>query len=303
MASYYMTGYTTPEGVNSREKVKEYQNMLGVASDGIWGPKTQAAYEKYTGASAADPYMDNMDAFSKYYDYIIGKISVPGISVNVPSRAELEADYSASLRPGVELAINNRRKSGESAKAEMDADAASRGMEASTYVSSMKEREGDDVEDDVSMMEAQYTATLAERIADALQYYASLEMQAASTNASMAAAASNTAVGLASQWYQSYLNTLGESAAGTTYRGRGGSGAGTGDGTQGGLSAQQYREYVKKLSAEERYNLFYGNEAYWTACRLEVQEALGMSDYTTLKNQYSMNDAKGGARTWLMAAK
>ena len=48
MASYSLTGYTPPAGVDSRQKVKEYQSRLGVTVDGIWGPKTQAAYEAST---------------------------------------------------------------------------------------------------------------------------------------------------------------------------------------------------------------------------------------------------------------
>lgn len=304
MASYKLQGYETPEGIDSREKVRQYQRTLGVAADGIWGPKTQAAYEKYTGtAAAADPYIDNMDAFSKYYDYILGKLSVPGISVNTPSRAQLEADYSTALRPGVDLAINTRRRNGEAAKAEMDADAASRGMDASTYVSSMKEREGDDVEDDVSMMEAQYTATLAERIADALQYYSSLEMQAATANASMAAAANNTAVGLASQWYSSYLGTLSAGKTASASSGRGGSGGGKQQEEGTALTNEQYRDYVKRLGADGRYDLFYGTDEHSAACRSELIAALGMSGYAALKNQYSIGDAKGGAGNWLTEAK
>lgn len=30
MASYYLKGYTTPDGVNSRADVREWQNKLGV---------------------------------------------------------------------------------------------------------------------------------------------------------------------------------------------------------------------------------------------------------------------------------
>ena len=36
MASYYLKGYTTPDGVNSRADVREWQNKLGVKADGIW---------------------------------------------------------------------------------------------------------------------------------------------------------------------------------------------------------------------------------------------------------------------------
>ena len=46
MANYVVKGYTTPSGVNSREQVMAMQRKLGVAADGVWGPQTQAAYEK-----------------------------------------------------------------------------------------------------------------------------------------------------------------------------------------------------------------------------------------------------------------
>ena len=78
MSSYYVSGYSTPPGVESREAVKEYQRTLGVTADGIWGPVTQAAYERYTGAS--NPALANSDVFMDYYNYILGAISTPGIS-------------------------------------------------------------------------------------------------------------------------------------------------------------------------------------------------------------------------------
>ena len=168
MASYYLKGYTTPDGVNSRADVREWQNKLGVKADGIWGPNTQAAYERYANASS-------MSKFQEYYDTILGALNVPSISVSVPSKAELKEDISSYLRPGVDLAISKRRAAGETAKAELDADAVSRGMGASTYVSSMKEREDDDTQSDISIMEAQYTATLAERIAAALEKYGNVK--------------------------------------------------------------------------------------------------------------------------------
>ena len=46
MAKYTVPGYTTPSGINSREQVMAMQRKLGVTADGIWGPNTQAAYEK-----------------------------------------------------------------------------------------------------------------------------------------------------------------------------------------------------------------------------------------------------------------
>lgn len=46
MANYYVKGYTPPAGIKSTEDVKREQRRLGVKADGIWGPNTQAAYDK-----------------------------------------------------------------------------------------------------------------------------------------------------------------------------------------------------------------------------------------------------------------
>lgn len=46
MANYYVKGYTPPAGIRSTEDVKREQRRLGVKADGIWGPNTQAAYDK-----------------------------------------------------------------------------------------------------------------------------------------------------------------------------------------------------------------------------------------------------------------
>lgn len=44
MANYFVSGYAPPKGVDSKEKVKQIQATLGVKQDGIWGAKTQAAW-------------------------------------------------------------------------------------------------------------------------------------------------------------------------------------------------------------------------------------------------------------------
>ena len=140
MASYSLTGYTPPAGVDSRQKVKEYQTRLGVTVDGIWGPKTQAAYEAST-AQSKNAWSTPASIYGSFYDQALSMFSVPTVSVPTPSRAEIQADVAASLRPATDQAIETRRAQGESNMAELDADAASRGMGASTYGTSVKQRE------------------------------------------------------------------------------------------------------------------------------------------------------------------
>lgn len=53
MGKYYLNGYQTPDGISSRDDVRSAQSQIneylgsGLKTDGIWGPKTQAAYERY----------------------------------------------------------------------------------------------------------------------------------------------------------------------------------------------------------------------------------------------------------------
>lgn len=285
MANYYVTGYTTPSGVASREDVRTYQKQLGVKADGVWGPITQAAYERSQMANGGLP-----DVFENYYNSLMNSFRIPTVSVDAPSREELVADYSTMLRPGVELAIGNRRKQGETAKAEMDADAYSRGMGASTYVSSLKEREGDDVEGDVTMLEAQYTAALAERVAASLEKYAALQLQANSINTQYAFGAQNAAMNLASQWYSTYLAGLGA----------GNSGGGGGGGydpypNSSHLRNEDYVDFVQELSGSERAKLYYSSDEDWAACREEVIQALGYGGYNQVRKDNPCTSPASGS--------
>ncbi len=279
MASYYLSGYTTPDGVNSRSDVRQWQEKLGVKADGIWGPNTQAAYEKYNGANS-------LSTFQTYYNTILGAMSVPSVSVSVPSRAELKSDISSYLRPSVDLAISNRRSSGETAKAEMDADAASRGMGASTYVSSMKEREDDDVESDISMMEAQYTATLAERIAAALEKYESMNLQAQMQNAQYAYNAQSLALSLAGQWFNTYMNNAAQYT-----KSSGGYRSGSGGSSSSGLASKNmstldYVRFVSGLSPSERSMLYNSDATEWALMRMELEDALGKDGYKEVRSAF-----------------
>ena len=48
--NYAVSGFTPPEGVTDRQKVRTIQANLGVKQDGVWGANTQAAWEKQYGA-------------------------------------------------------------------------------------------------------------------------------------------------------------------------------------------------------------------------------------------------------------
>lgn len=89
MASYSLAGYTPPAGVDSRQKVKEYQTRLGVAADGIWGPKTQAAYEASLTGGRND-WSTPARIYGGYYDQALSLYAPPRIQAYTPPRAEIE---------------------------------------------------------------------------------------------------------------------------------------------------------------------------------------------------------------------
>ena len=66
------------------------------------------------------------------------------------------------------------------------------------------------------MMEAQYSATLAERVAASLEKYAAMQLQADSLNAQYSFNAQSTAMSLAGQWYNTYLAGLQRAGSGSS---------------------------------------------------------------------------------------
>lgn len=150
MSKYYIEGYQVPDDVHSAEDVKRYQELLGVSVDGIWGKNTQRAYEKYIGRKDK-----SQNSSSDGFDW--------------ESISERIRDNLAEiLRPAVDNAIKNRKEAAELNKAEIDADAAARGMESSTYVTAVKSLENESLDDDIMSYEANYNSTLSSNLQSAL---------------------------------------------------------------------------------------------------------------------------------------
>lgn len=298
MASYYMDGYAPPQGVNSASKVKEYQRQLGVKVDGIWGPDTDAAYrasiaqqqstaQNTGGFTWGDSGRDQ--TFDGYYNAIKSSLSVPTVTVKTPSREEVSSMWSSILRPGVDAAIEKRNEAAQQDMAELDADAVSRGMGGSSFVTSVKAREMEEAQEDISDMEAQYGAVLAERIYDTLSKYDQMSLSAQQYNADAAASAAKTALSMASDWYSQYLAQQAAAAKLQTSGGASGSSGSSSSSKKSGLSTADYTEYVRNLTSAQQKLLFNSSTEYWSSRRDEIYSALGSTLYENLKKQYGGN--------------
>lgn len=381
--SYKLKGYTTPQGVDSREKVREWQSYLGVKTDGIWGPKTQAAYEQAQRSqtpaqdallnyntvwnippdvlsaanserAASSPmraymsaisdinasYGASVDAafgaggsagdsgdtlFNEYFNTIMASFAIPYVAVSTPSQGQLRSEAEAYLRPAKEGAIQDVMERAEENKAELEADANARGMGASTFVSSMKQREGARAEKNAKGIETSYLATLAKTISDNMQYYTRLKADADMTNAQMYASAQSQAMSLAGAWYSSYmqaqyeqaqaayssgLSGLGDfmaawGASGGGASGASGGGSGNSNGSGGGgktqpakstLTASEGKRLLGYLDGDELAQLFNSGASKWRELRRDITLAVGdgvMSDYRA-KARDSVAQKPGG---------
>jgi lysozyme family protein len=200
MANYYLPGYTPPSDIGNAEQVKALQQKLGVKTDGMWGPQTQAAYDKANGSSVPS-------AFSAMFDDLYSMIGAytPSISYAPTDEATIKNNIASYLRPAVDQAIANRGKQTVTNKANIDADAAARGMGASTWVTDVKNRQQNAEASDVATMESNYGATLAQQIAAALAQEKQNQLTAQQYNAAMQNNALSQALSLAGSFYNQSL--------------------------------------------------------------------------------------------------
>ena len=204
-----------------------------------------------------------------------------GVSVQAPDYDSLVELFEAYLRPTYDRAIENRQAAAQTSMAELDADAYSRGMGASTFVSSMREREQDDMNSDIAMLETEYASALSERLYEAMAAYSKLKLEADIYNAENALSASAT----------------GKSTGGSSGRGSGntasaGSGktasAGSGTGMSGKVKFgfDECKSLLGKFSTSERYDFFMSGDPYWKQMRSEMIEAIGRDRFEYLKDSY-----------------
>lgn len=209
MANWNYGGYTAPSSVTSKDDVRNLQRQLGVTADGLWGPKTQAAYEasgmaNQQSSGPASSVPSGYSTYLKDFQSLLGSYA-PTISYTPASREELQQDISSYLRPAYDLAIQQRKDATVANKANIDVDAASRGMGSSTWVTDVKDRAQDSEARDIATLESQYAGALAQQLMSALQQEKANQLAVDQYNASSQAQALQTALGLAGDFYANDL--------------------------------------------------------------------------------------------------
>lgn len=285
-ANYYLSGYQSlvPQGYESRESVASIQqqlNMMGanLSVDGVWGPKTNAAYQAFgsaggenygtanygTNSYGASGYgLDGGMDLSSLYDQALGILSPNYVSYNVPSYNSLMSDNAGILRPQYDSAIAQRQRQTLENRSEIDVDAASRGMGRSTYVTDVKSRAMDKEAEDVAKFESEYSAALAKAVQEQYDRHLANKLAADQFNAQAQLAAQNAAFNYASGSYKDNLaykreqaQLLAQAAAKAASSSSGRSSSGSSQNTQLG---DDVRKELRVL-ANDIYNYNGGNQS------------------------------------------
>lgn len=263
MAKYYVDGYTTPDGVNSADSVRKWQKKLGVKADGIWGEKTQSAYEKYMSGAEGSSTVQ-----SGGFDW-------------AAAGERIKKQLEEILRPAVDAAINRRRKSAKTERAEIDADAAARGMESSTYVTDVKSDVQNSVQEDIADYETEYSRTLAQTLqtmlTDAYKSYAQEQAQAAQLALEREKLA---------QDQDQFEKTLALEKRKLSAKSSGNASDSVQSAPESnpgrGFTVDDYRNYVWGLSYDDRRKLFNSDELYWKFMREQIIADIGSDEYAKL---------------------
>lgn len=119
------------------------------------------------------------------------------------------------LRPAYEQAIQSRREQTGRINAELDADAWSRGMGQSTYLTDVKDRQFRSESRDVDALESDYASTLAGHLYDAMKEQQKTKIEVDQFNAAQINRARELATSAAQALYRSYQSGGGSGRSGS----------------------------------------------------------------------------------------
>jgi hypothetical protein len=262
-----VNGYTPPNGITTNEQVKALQQQLNAGGanlkvDGVYGPLTQAAYMASSGGGVTTPattavYAD--PSFEGYYNSIKASLVPQTVSYAMPDMNALTSQIAAYLRPAYDQAIANRQNQTVQNRADIDADAASRGMGRSSWVTDVKARESKAEATDIANLESNYGAALAEAVLGQYNQHLNNKLQVDLANAQMLAQYEQLAYDRAGDMYN--LMQASKKSSG-----------GNGSRKSGGGDAIDWAAYINSLQPYQIHELANSNNAEAVAVRNAMQQ-------------------------------
>ena len=143
--------------------------------------------------------------FETFYAKTKQEYAPQKISYTPLDEKTLAERISAVLRPVYDKAIAAIFRGNQRQDAELDADAISRGMGSSTFVSDLKRRQDSAAADDVNDLESEYGAKMADQLYKAMEGERDRQLDVDKFNAQQQSAALEQAFAAAKVLYDAYL--------------------------------------------------------------------------------------------------
>ena len=175
-------------------------------SGDVYIPETPVEYDSRS-VYEVDPTLSyNADPdFQRFYKQILAGMSPQTIDYTPLTAQEIAAQISEYLRPSTDQQIRNRQLASRTQRAQTDADAASRGILSSTWVTDIKNRLMQNESADIAAIESDYRSQLLQGVYNRQAQEADRAYQIAMFNAQMRQQAEADAYKRAGDMYNLYL--------------------------------------------------------------------------------------------------
>jgi hypothetical protein len=243
----------------------------------------------YGGSSPEQPEV----TFESLFEELLQQYLPETVEFTPLSEEVLSETIRNWIRPAYEQAIQSRREQTQRINAELDADAWSRGMGQSTYLSDVKERQYQGEQRDVDTLESNYASALAGQLYDAMKAQQEKKIEVDEFNAEQINHARELAMKAARELYDAYLSAQSHGGGG------GGGTRSTGDrksfaemalaGAADRLPKTDYRtaeELIARMSPKERARLYNRTDPKYLKLRSELSYSLGSGGLSSLMRKY-----------------
>lgn len=244
---------------------------------------TQNVPASQGGSGGSENSYYDKGSFEDYYSSLINTLQHYGAALDLPSLDSIYAQLEAFLRPATDAAIESRQEYGENTLAELDADAYSRGMGSSTYLSSIKAREYNAIARDIAKLESNYNAELAKYMYDASMEFTKIRTQLMEIELQHRYAMEQLR----------YRNQISSSGGGHD-----GENTKQDTGSSGESYYNKYYAYLIGLSEQERWDFVNAKKGMWLNMREAAKSALTAEEYDLLMREIihslSVGNGNGG---------
>lgn len=239
--------------------------------------KLQIGFDQGSPRSGGSPGANNAasdeDVLSAYINDMYGRFAPQQVDYTAKSEEEIRNSVVAWLRPGYDQAISKRQQQTQQYKANLDADAISRGMGASTYVTDVKNRQQNAEADDIGSLEADYGSTLAKYVLDGANSERERQLEVDQYNATQRQNAYDQAYTAALTLFEQYKKRARASSSGSSP-------------SVTPTSLENCEAFLDSLSKEERKVVYEASTKEGAEYRAELLASVGTMGYIKLMGQY-----------------